>query len=85
MKRRNATVIFDFDGTLFQTEQLAIPSFLKTFDQLINEGYSIDSIPSETKMLSVIGMTLDKIWDTLLPNLSKKLIIKQTYICFKMN
>ncbi|MFV9511699.1 HAD hydrolase-like protein [Tepidibacillus sp. LV47] len=25
-------IIFDFDGTLFQTEKLAIPSFIKTFE-----------------------------------------------------
>ncbi len=65
----NDAIIFDFDGTLFQTEKLAIPSFKKTFQQLENDGYHLGNFPSEEKMLSVIGMTLDDIWRNLLPNL----------------
>ncbi|TCS81585.1 HAD family hydrolase [Tepidibacillus fermentans] len=65
-------IIFDFDGTLFQTEQLAIPSFIKTFEQLKKDGYFIPILPSKQKMLGVIGMTLEKIWKELLPNLSKE-------------
>jgi len=62
-------IIFDFDGTLFQTEKLAIPSFKQTFEQLQEEGYDI-KVPSESDMLSVIGMTLEEIWNKLLPHLS---------------
>ncbi|GBF12001.1 HAD family hydrolase [Tepidibacillus infernus] len=64
------TIIFDFDGTLFQTEKLVIPSFEKTFARLEAEGYYIGKKFSEEELLSVIGKTLEDIWQTLLPHLS---------------
>lgn len=63
------SIIFDFDGTLFQTEKLAIPAFEKTFMQLKDDGYEIEEMPTEKQFLNVIGMTTDEVWKKLLPNL----------------
>jgi len=69
-------IIFDFDGTLFQTEKLVLYAFDKTFSQLEADGYVIERFPTEADILSVIGMTLDKIWAKLLPNLPEDAHIK---------
>ncbi|OEF96381.1 hypothetical protein BHF71_04310 [Vulcanibacillus modesticaldus] len=76
MGNKYDAIIFDFDGTLFQTEKLALPSFERTFDQLKKDGIKIVKIPSEQQMLNVIGMTLDDIWNSLLPELPKEAHIK---------
>lgn len=60
-------VIFDMDGTLFRTEEVAIPAFKKTFQQLKKEGLFEGEVPSDNKLTSVFGMTLKEIWDELLP------------------
>lgn len=65
------SIIFDLDGTLFQTDKLAIPAFEKTFRKLKEEGYSINRIPKTEEFISVIGLTLDDIWGKLLNNLPK--------------
>lgn len=76
MEKQYDSIIFDFDGTLFQTEKLAVPSFEKTFQQLKEEGYSSTEWPTEEQMLSVIGMTLDQIWNELLPDLPREAHLK---------
>lgn len=67
------SVIFDLDGTLFQTDKLALTAFNNTFNQLQEEGYKIDIIPDEKGIFSVIGLTLDNIWNRLLTDLSKEI------------
>ncbi len=69
-------VVFDLDGTLFQTEKLALPAFKRTFLQLENEGYYIGNMPSDDDLLSVIGMILPDIWHKLLPNQSREVHLK---------
>ncbi|MCF6095193.1 HAD hydrolase-like protein [Microaerobacter geothermalis] len=64
------SVIFDMDGTLLQTEKVAVPAFKMTFDHLRKDGKYNGETPSEDQLISWLGFTLDKIWDGLLPNAS---------------
>ncbi len=65
--------IFDFDGTLFQTEKLVIYAFEETFRRLeIEDGFNGD-VPNEAQILSVIGNTEKELWDKLLPDYPKEL------------
>lgn len=57
-------MIFDVDGTLFQTEQVALPAFHRTFEQLKRK------CPTEDAILNVFGMTTPELWETLLPDAS---------------
>jgi phosphoglycolate phosphatase len=63
-------VIFDVDGTLYQTERVAIPAFRRTFESLRREGLYQGAPPSEEKILSCFGMTIPELWETLLPDAS---------------
>lgn len=59
--------IFDMDGTLLKTEEVAVPAFRQTFEQLKQEGAIDLPIPSDDDFTSVFGMTLEDIWNKLLP------------------
>ena len=63
-------VLFDMDGTLLQTEKLATPAFLRTFEDLRAQKLWGGPIPTERELTNVLGMTLDQLWNTLLPNAS---------------
>lgn len=63
-------VFFDMDGTLLQTEKLAIPAFLRTFDDLRNQQLWNGRTPTESELTNVLGMTLEDLWKTLLPDAS---------------
>lgn len=65
-------IIFDLDGTLFQTEKVAVPAFQETFYYLQEQKLYDGSIPSETKIQSVFGMTHQEIWENLLPHADEK-------------
>lgn len=60
-------MIFDMDGTLFQTETLLLPAYHKLFDILREEGLHIGETPKEELMLGCLGMLLEDIWKTVLP------------------
>ncbi|WP_028988503.1 HAD family hydrolase [Thermicanus aegyptius] len=64
------TVIFDMDGTLFQTEPVALAAFRHTFEKLIREGLYYGNIPPDSLMLTQLGKTMDEMWKTLLPDCS---------------
>lgn len=70
------SIIFDLDGTIFQTDKLAIPAFENTFRQLEDEGYVLDYEPTHDELLSVIGMTLDDIWANLIPGQNEEVYQK---------
>ncbi|PWK05637.1 HAD family hydrolase [Tumebacillus permanentifrigoris] len=57
-------MIFDVDGTLFQTEKVALPAFRRTFEELKRKS------PSDDEILNVFGMTIPEVWETLLPDSS---------------
>lgn len=66
-------VLFDMDGTLLKTEDVAIPAFRQTFEQLKEQGEYHGESPSDEKIKSVFGMTLDMIWEELLPDQSPEI------------
>lgn len=70
MKYNNFAVLFDMDGTLFQTEKIIAPALDKTYDYLREIGKWQGETPVE-KCLSVLGSTLTEIWRTLLPGESE--------------
>jgi HAD superfamily hydrolase (TIGR01549 family) len=64
-------IIFDLDGTLFQTEIIAVSAFERTFRYLKENGLFHGPIPSATEIQSVFGMTHVEIWRKLLPEESE--------------
>ncbi|USG66013.1 HAD-IA family hydrolase [Brevibacillus ruminantium] len=63
-------VLFDMDGTLLQTEKLSTPAFQKTFDELREKGLWDKPTPDERELTNVLGMTLEQLWEKLLPGAS---------------
>lgn len=61
-------MIFDMDGTLFQTETLLLPAYHKLFDILREEGHYEGETPDEELMLGCLGMLLEDIWKIVIPN-----------------
>jgi len=70
------SIIFDLDGTIFQTDKLVIPAFKNTFRQLEEEGHGLGYEPSHDELLSVIGLTLDDIWTNLIPGQTEEVYNK---------
>jgi phosphoglycolate phosphatase len=60
-------LIFDLDGTLFQTEKVAVPAFQEAFIWLKEQGKYHRRIPTKEEILAVTGMSLNHLWDRLLP------------------
>ncbi|OMC71316.1 haloacid dehalogenase [Paenibacillus sp. FSL H7-0326] len=61
-------MIFDMDGTLFQTESLLVPVYHKMFDILREEGHHEGATPPEELILGSLGMLLPDIWKRVIPN-----------------
>ncbi|MEK3734075.1 HAD hydrolase-like protein [Paenibacillus sp. FSL M8-0334] len=61
-------MIFDMDGTLFQTETLLLPAHNKLFDILREEGHYEGETPDEELVLSCLGMLLPDIWKKVIPD-----------------
>ncbi|GAA4723395.1 HAD-IA family hydrolase [Brevibacillus fulvus] len=68
----NQAVFFDMDGTLLQSEKLAVPAFRKTFADLIERGHWNKDIPDEQEFTNVLGMTISQLWDRLLPGANEQ-------------
>lgn len=69
-------VLFDMDGTLLQTEMLAVPAFHRTFADLKAKNMWTKPIPSDDQLTNVLGMTIPQLWETLLPGAEET--IKET-------
>lgn len=63
-------MIFDMDGTLFQTETLLLPAYHKLFDILREEGHHEGETPAEELILGCLGMLLEDIWKKVIPDAS---------------
>ncbi|SCW54481.1 Phosphoglycolate phosphatase, HAD superfamily [Paenibacillus tianmuensis] len=66
--RTPEAMIFDLDGTLFQTETLLLPAYHATFEQLRAEGLFQGETPDEKHILSGLGMLLEHIWQLVMPD-----------------
>ncbi len=61
------SIIFDMDGTLFQTDEILELSLDEAFSRL----RSLNKWDKETpidKYREIMGVPLPKVWETLLPN-----------------
>lgn len=65
-------MIFDMDGTLFQTESLLIPAYHATFEEMRSEGTFTDETPDEEIMIGCLGMLLPEIWRRVLPDADER-------------
>ncbi|PYI57099.1 HAD family hydrolase [Paenibacillus flagellatus] len=61
-------MLFDLDGTLFQTETLLLPAYEAAFDELKREGTYTKGTPPKELILSSLGMLLEHIWARVLPD-----------------
>ncbi|MEW9031171.1 MAG: HAD family hydrolase [Planifilum fimeticola] len=66
------TAVFDMDGTLFQSEKVALPAFRRAFRRLKEESLYRGDPPSDEEIQSVFGMTQEEIWARLLPEADEK-------------
>ncbi|WNR43374.1 HAD family hydrolase [Paenibacillus roseipurpureus] len=60
-------MLFDLDGTLFQTETLLLPAYHATFDELRARGFYEGETPPEERILGALGMLLEHIWMRVMP------------------
>ena len=65
-------MIFDMDGTLFQTNNLLERSLEDTFNYLRSQSQWEKHTPIE-EYREIMGVPLEIVWETLLPNHSKEL------------
>ncbi|RED64061.1 HAD family hydrolase [Cohnella lupini] len=61
-------VIFDLDGTLFQTETLLETVHRRVFETLREEGLYEQPLPSIETLLGSLGMLLSDIWMRVMPD-----------------
>jgi phosphoglycolate phosphatase len=61
-------LIFDLDGTLFQSETMIIPAYERALERLRAEGLFVGETPDHTIILASLGMILKEIWSRVLPN-----------------
>ncbi|MFX3631266.1 MAG: HAD family hydrolase [Candidatus Pristimantibacillus sp.] len=64
-------VIFDMDGTLFETDTLLRDVHERLFQTLREEGLYVEDTPPIEKVLGCLGMLLDDIWRTVMPDSSE--------------
>ncbi|AIQ51821.1 HAD family hydrolase [Paenibacillus sp. FSL R7-0331] len=65
--KKPEAIVFDMDGTLFQTESLLLPAYHKMFDILREEGLYAGPTPPEERILGSLGMLLAQIWHNVMP------------------
>jgi phosphoglycolate phosphatase len=63
-------MIFDLDGTLFQTETVLIPAYYRLYDQLRAEDLFEGETPDVSLILGSLGMLLTDIWKRVMPSAS---------------
>lgn len=61
-------ILFDLDGTLFQTESLLETVHTRLFDTLRSEGLYVKPTPSIDTLLGSLGMLLSDIWHRVMPD-----------------
>ncbi len=68
----NFAMIFDMDGTLFQTDKILEISLENTFEELRRKGLWEKETPIENYR-QIMGVPLSVVWETLLPAQSEKI------------
>lgn len=67
-------IIFDLDGTLFSSGDLAVISFKKVFEKL-----GLD-VPSDKRLISTLGYPIEEIWELLIPDNKEKRTIAKKFM-----
>lgn len=67
-----SAIIFDMDGTLFQTNLILEPALEATFDVLRGQRLWEGDTPID-KYQEIMGATLPEVWQTLCPNHSEEI------------
>lgn len=75
-------IIFDMDGTLFQTNLILEPALEETFDVLRKENLWDIKTPIE-QYRKIMGVPLPVVWETLCPNHSLEIREKSNEIFHK--
>ncbi|TDL86231.1 HAD family hydrolase [Vibrio vulnificus] len=75
-------IIFDMDGTLFQTNLILEPALEETFDVLRKENLWDTKTPIE-QYRGIMGAPLPVVWKTLCPNHSLEIRVKSNGIFHK--
>ena len=65
-------IIFDMDGTLFQTNLILEPALEQTFVHLRQNGFWSGATPIE-QYRQIMGVPLNVVWETLCPQHSKEI------------
>ncbi|KUO95125.1 HAD family hydrolase [Ferroacidibacillus organovorans] len=65
MRRQGVLYIFDMDGTLFQTEVLAVQAFRRTFDGLWLRGVMPVPAVNDETIVGTFGRVHEEIWEVL--------------------
>ncbi len=80
-------IIFDMDGTIFETNDVALQAFQKTFELLVEKGHYDGEIPSNERFLDQLGKTFDDIWADLLPyaNEEIRILVDQWMLDIELN
>ncbi|MGO4543285.1 HAD family hydrolase [Paenibacillus sp. 2TAB23] len=61
-------LIFDMDGTLFETDTLLVPVHQRVFETLREERLYEHETPPVERLLSCLGMLLEDIWRQVMPD-----------------
>lgn len=61
-------MIFDMDGTLFETDTLLVHVHERIFETLRQEGLYMQQTPPVEKLLACLGMLLEDIWRKVMPD-----------------
>jgi len=69
--RKPQALIFDMDGTLFETDTLLLGVHERIFRTLREEGLYLEPTPPVEKLLGCLGMLLEDIWKTVMPGSSE--------------
>lgn len=64
-------VIFDMDGTLFETDTLLVPVHQRVFQTLREERLYEEETPPVERLLNCLGMLLEDIWRQVMPGSSE--------------
>ncbi|MCR2802545.1 HAD family hydrolase [Paenibacillus soyae] len=69
-ERRPDALIFDMDGTLFETDTLLVSVHQRVFRTLREEGLYTAETPPVERLLGCLGMLLDDLWRKVMPDAS---------------
>lgn len=74
--KKPQAMMFDMDGTLFETETVLLPAYHNTFEILREEGLYHGETPPDEIILSCLGMLLEDIWTRVIPGAEPRTVAR---------